>query len=517
MRAVSAILLLLIAVVLESQAEVIILGSEKRGKKVFFPSECPFQLDPVVVRELESNTLTPATTRGRRTDTEEFRAFLDVKFAERGLWELTEGAVSLRMSLLWVCMSVVFQFEKRPIEASARQCLMDDQQAVGNFHCGSAGAFCMQRVDWRTHLFQRFIQNYTQSRGDVTLRFAERKDMWVGRGLLGDPDRYLDVLNLLYDMYTLPEAAQVVLPEPGWWAAVAALSLLFLALVAILVTGALRRFWLDKTLLCVCLLVASFGTASQLLVCAFRSTGYQNLFWDASRAAPVPRVAVDLLERLSMVAVMLVVLALFAWTILDALVETFFSDCRTAIRVIGISLVAATLISTVYACAMAVITAVAPSDFFVVDVAPLLIPLLSFLYASFLLGLLIFVSRVVNERKQHDANYLEAKRNVTIFMAVASVLLVILLAYMLLTFLYYFGLVQTSRTTIWGGETFSQFRLPYQILGTLSVFSIVLSLFAYVAQPILRGFSEERSFSETVQGYAQVSDTEDHIPLQYEI
>ena len=283
-----------------------------------------------------------------------------------------------------------------------------------------------------------------------------------------------------------------------------------------LVVGALRRFWLDKSLLFVCVVVAALGTACQLLVCAFRSTGYQNLFWDSSRAAPVPRVTVDILERVSMVSIMLIVFALFAWTILDALVETFFAKRRSMIRIIAISAIVATTIAALYALTMAIVTAVAPSNFFLVDATPLVIPLLSVSYAAGLVVLLSFVTRLVKERKQEDANYNEAKRNATIFLIVISVLAVILALYSVITFLYYFGVGWESEIRNRFFPMYLQFRLAYLILGSVSLFSIVISLLLYVSIPLIRGFADQKTFSKAAQGYVQMPESEDHIPLQYE-
>ena len=151
-----------------------------------------------------------------RSDGTAFREFLDGAFDAARLHELTKAGVSMRLNMIWRCVNRESKMKLSNVYHAMHRCIREDNIFGQATHCMESGALCLQRMDWRTKLFVRFFHEKIGPRaGDIRTRLASREHIFLGKGTVGDTKRYRSIMGLFADLYEEPEAAQVIVPEPG--------------------------------------------------------------------------------------------------------------------------------------------------------------------------------------------------------------------------------------------------------------------------------------------------------------
>lgn len=420
-------------------------------------------------------------------------AFIEQNMRDEGFSELVGNGVAFRLARHWTCIGNLADVsreikltDQRTISAVER-CTNFDLQQGRKSECPVSGSLCRQLMDWRYRRVYAFLTQYRRK------HLAETKTSFESTAL-SNPNVHLErgrsherlhlALLLLSSMYDGAVIAQPIHPVPGWFGATAVFGILLVLLATALLAGIRISFWVDKRpLLSICL-VLLVAVSLQIAVWTVRALGHQKIGF-TPKVSAVPQVAVDLIDRFGEISYM-IIYVLFVGIMLFALAESFFQSQRKLVHGLAIGLGVLTCIIGLYAICMAIYSAtgVAP---FVLDVSPVLVPIISVINAVACTATLAIVVRLIFKDKAAEANYYQMKQNAIIYLTASAILLFFFLVQLALSLVVAFGLKDsqdaTSMRTV--EPMFWKFVTPLQAVEATCNALVTVAVLGYVGLPIV--------------------------------
>ena len=353
--------------------------------------------------------------------------------------------------------------------------------------CEGKGGVCVQNQELSTRRLKRWF--------DVT-NFTEAFLSENGAGIL----KTVDVAQLQRDILADEEGTKRTIffqSNPiRWLFAMAAFDgLALIASICLMVLAIRSDFWIERKSFVLLLALLAAGTAVGVCAWTFSATGSQ-LVGVSPYVPGIPRAAVDAL-RGAMAVVILLVFAVFAVIVIQAVLDTFYPEKRRIQSAALVVFIAVTAIVACYTIAMTVIRTL--PDFFLLDVSDALQAGTLFAFSATLAVLWLLVLRLVTAKKTNDSGLAVMRRNALIFFSGSAVLAAVFLATFMVALLSLL-------------VNFETFNTPYLVLLCVGHALAVLAILGYVGTAVIsaaRGVKEHTNLEKDDKA-------EKSVPLQYQ-